>query len=760
MRRCLNCMSEYPEQYEDRCPHCGYVHNVTQSGDVSLPPGSILQGRYIVGTVIKARDTDVFYNGWDALFDRRVQIQEYFPRYCATRSGKEELSIYDSKVEKYAEGLELFFHQSRELIRLYKEEDVITYHACFRENKTAYAVMEYRNLSTLKDQLDGKAVSTRQALKLLREAICTVGKYHEIGVYHGMLALDTFWVAEEGKLIVKDFGAWRYVSGEPGIVSYGKGGVETDVYGLARLFCQIVTGRMVEGDEKLLAELTRSRIRLNQSEAKALRNALAHDTRSLQRFQEELEGSRARPVSSVLAKQAKRRDARYSLTLPKWCIAAAGVGVALILGFTVFHVRGIRLKSDASVLEQQQVRVPNVINKNVDAAEAELKELGLVMQREQMEYSEEILEDMIIYQTPKEGTALEKGEAVMVSISKGKQKAELPLVNGMEKEAALKALEEAGFHTVTVVEDPESTQEYGTVLGVAVKTEENEKPKKVRNIMELLLGGTSGAAAFDRLNEEAVALSAEIELIVSTKELPSEELEVEVPKLVGLDVTKAGELLQQIEGKPMELTFREEYSDRPAGEILSQDPEAGAKTKKSYVTVVVSRGKKMIRVESVELMTLQEAKEKLRELELVVGTVTEAYHDSVAAGKVIAQSTGKDETVEKGTAVDLVISLGRKPQSSNSNNKTAETKAAPTTAAPTTAAVTTAEPTTEAPTEEVPTAEPAVSDDSGRESIVIAPNPKRSEEEEEQSQASGPDGSSGNGGSGIELTGPPGASSS
>ncbi|MCD8082478.1 MAG: hypothetical protein LUE86_02850, partial [Clostridiales bacterium] len=124
MRRCLNCMREYAEEYEDKCPYCGYIHGATHEEDMGLLPGTILQNRYIVGTVIRVRDVDVCYRGWDAIFDRQVRIQEYFPRYCAARFGASPLTIYESKQEPYREGLELFLRQSRELVREYREPDV------------------------------------------------------------------------------------------------------------------------------------------------------------------------------------------------------------------------------------------------------------------------------------------------------------------------------------------------------------------------------------------------------------------------------------------------------------------------------------------------------------------------------------------------------------------------------------------------------------------------------------------------------------
>ncbi len=226
MRRCLNCMEEYPENYE-ACPHCGFIDGVTANGGINLPPGTILQGRYIVGTIIKTRETDVFYIGWDALFDRKVQIQEYFPRYCAARSGRPELSVYDSKKEPFEAGLEMFCGQSRQLIRLYKEEDVVTYHACFIENGTAYAIQEQQTYETLSDKLGGQTVRVKDAEKWLYEAAAAVEKAHQIGVCHGQIGLDAFWVRPGGGLILKDFGASRYISGEPGIVDHGRVGSGT-----------------------------------------------------------------------------------------------------------------------------------------------------------------------------------------------------------------------------------------------------------------------------------------------------------------------------------------------------------------------------------------------------------------------------------------------------------------------------------------------------------------------------------------------------
>ncbi len=241
MKRCLKCMEEYEDSYEI-CPCCEGVDEGALNDGFSLQAGSILQGRYIVGAVIKERETDVFYIGWDALFDRKVQIQEFFPQYCAATRAGTQVTVDDWAKTLFEAGRALFLKYSRQLIRLYSEEDVITYHACFEENNTAYAIMDHRSDQTLKEYLDSQPIQGEAARRLLFKAARAVEKAHHVGVYHGDVGLDSFWVKSEDQLILKDFGAACYVSGEPGTKDCRRAGCGGDVYGLAMLFGQMAFG--------------------------------------------------------------------------------------------------------------------------------------------------------------------------------------------------------------------------------------------------------------------------------------------------------------------------------------------------------------------------------------------------------------------------------------------------------------------------------------------------------------------------------------
>lgn len=685
MKRCLNCMMEYPDDYGSTCPGCGYVEGATQNGSVYLQPGSILQGRYIVGTVIKARETDVFYIGWDALFDRKVQIQEYFPEYCATRSGKPELSVYDNKQEIFQEGLVLFYQQSRQLIRLYREEDIITYHACFYENGTAYAIMDYRLEKTLRDRLDGSTVRGAEAEELLDEAVAAVIKAHEIGVYHGMIDLDSFWVSAGGGLVLKDFGATRYVSGQPGIVDYGCAGPHTDVYGVAKMFCRMITGKEIEDGEKLESELARRQYGLKKPMAEALKRALLHQTRTMENFYRELWGRRKVPQSR------KKKSGHNRLTIPKWLIIAAAVlvsGMCVFAGLVVTGVVKIQLHSSESQVERGKVRVPNLINEDIDKAEKLLRRADLQIIIEESVYSD-IPREKVTYQEFSAGYLVDRGSEIKVHVSSGPPLLQMPSVLGMAREEAEKQLKEMGFTNVSVKDSTEAG-----IVGM-ISSQNIEK-------------------------DAAIACDEKIELEVYAKaeETQSEQTNA-VPDLTGMAQAEAEEMLKAASFKVE--TDEESSDDVKKGHVIHQNPEAGNMANEgSTVHIYISSGQAKVVLDNnlVQYKPQAEAETQIKESGLEVGAVTEEYSSSVPAGCVVSwdaqgQSSSKEgKEIEKGTKVDLVISRGAEPQ----KNETKPTAAPKETKAP--AAKPTQAPgaplppqPTPAPTPEPTVAQPAAAPD-------------------------------------------------
>ncbi len=293
MRRCFNCMEDYPEEPGLVCEHCGFDNETAEGEEGCLFPGSILQGRYIVGKVRQVRDTDVCYLGWDALFERKVQIQEYLPRAYVQRKDTGEVVCREEAQAAYAEGLEQFYSRSRELIRLYREEDIVTYYACFLENKTAYGIMEYREEKTLEEWLQGKKIGQQDGLYLLQAALKAVEKVHQSGGYHGRICADAFWMTSRGHMILKDFGGFlpaseRGCGGDPDEKESSREpeGICLDAWGLAELFLRIVAGKEIRDAEELAAERNQGLLTLSQPVLKVMQDAMAYRVSSLEPFKE------------------------------------------------------------------------------------------------------------------------------------------------------------------------------------------------------------------------------------------------------------------------------------------------------------------------------------------------------------------------------------------------------------------------------------------------------------------------------------------
>lgn len=243
MIRCLNCMEEYDES-RDRCPGCDYCQGESKPGPFILEEGSILQGRYIVGTYKLIRTCDITYIGWDALFNRKVLIQEFYPEDFVERLEQKTVSVKNNRGGLYNESLNQFIYYFRNLIRLYKEKDIISVYSCFKENGTAYATMEYSSAATLSEWLkDSPGRDAGDAMYTFYQAVEAVKKVHNLGFIHGNITLDSFWVTAAGELVLKDFAEHYYRCNDDRPGTHREVKPWIDVYGLSALFGKIILGQ-------------------------------------------------------------------------------------------------------------------------------------------------------------------------------------------------------------------------------------------------------------------------------------------------------------------------------------------------------------------------------------------------------------------------------------------------------------------------------------------------------------------------------------
>ncbi|MFC8501409.1 Stk1 family PASTA domain-containing Ser/Thr kinase [Pedococcus sp. NPDC057267] len=133
-----------------------------------------------------------------------------------------------------------------------------------------------------------------------------------------------------------------------------------------------------------------------------------------------------------------------------------------------------------------------------------------------------------------------------------------------------------------------------------------------------------------------------------------------VPRTTNLAYAQAASALERAHLTPK----RQDQFDEsvPKGVVMSTDPGAGKQVSRGTdVTVTVSRGPERYAVPDVTGKSKAEATDQLTAAKLVVGTVTQAYSESVDPGLVISTNPPAGTELKRGAAVALVVSQGRQP---------------------------------------------------------------------------------------------------
>ncbi len=135
--------------------------------------------------------------------------------------------------------------------------------------------------------------------------------------------------------------------------------------------------------------------------------------------------------------------------------------------------------------------------------------------------------------------------------------------------------------------------------------------------------------------------------------------EFDVPDVKGKSKSEAETILENAGLIP---AFDYQHDDNiPNDQVISQSPDVGAKAKKGdTVTVMLSQGRETFQVPDVRNKPEAEAREEMMNAGIEVVSTSSDYSDDIQEGWVISQSLTPGKTVEKGTQVTLVISLGKK----------------------------------------------------------------------------------------------------
>lgn len=134
--------------------------------------------------------------------------------------------------------------------------------------------------------------------------------------------------------------------------------------------------------------------------------------------------------------------------------------------------------------------------------------------------------------------------------------------------------------------------------------------------------------------------------------------EIEVPTVVNLTEEQAVSQLEK-RGFKANISRYAESDEYEKGKVMSQDPEASTRSKKgSIVNLVISSGRE-VTVPVLKNMNLSQAEETLKDLGLKIGTTSTDYSNTVEKDLVIRQEPTAGSSVQSGSEVNLVISVGK-----------------------------------------------------------------------------------------------------
>lgn len=133
---------------------------------------------------------------------------------------------------------------------------------------------------------------------------------------------------------------------------------------------------------------------------------------------------------------------------------------------------------------------------------------------------------------------------------------------------------------------------------------------------------------------------------------------VQVPTVLNLSEDEAVEILKDKNLKANISRYAQSNNYEP-GKVMEQDPGPKAKVKKnSTINLVISEGRE-VKVPDLSGMTLDQAEEKLKELDLELGKTSTDFSESVKKDTIIDQEPRKNEKVQAGSEVDVTVSLGK-----------------------------------------------------------------------------------------------------
>ena len=209
------------------------------------------------------------------------------------------------------------------------------------------------------------------------------------------------------------------------------------------------------------------------------------------------------------------------------------------------------------VIGSNSVSAPDVRNKTLEEAKVTIVKAGLEVGDVTEVASDDVKENTVIDSDPKAGKKVKKGSKVDLRVSSGKKTVDMPNFVGMDEETVKKNASKLGFKNITVEKVESNSYESGKVVSQNIRAGMEIIPKEKELIIQVSTG----------------------------------KKKVTMPNLVGEDSTTVESTIASYGFK--NVTYREEYSDKETGTVISQSIRTGSNIVPSdeSLEIVISKGK-------------------------------------------------------------------------------------------------------------------------------------------------------------------------
>ena len=209
------------------------------------------------------------------------------------------------------------------------------------------------------------------------------------------------------------------------------------------------------------------------------------------------------------------------------------------------------------VIGSNSVSAPDVRNKTLEEAKVVIVKAGLEVGDVTEVASDDVKEKTVIDSDPKAGKKVKKGSKVELRVSSGKKTVDMPNFVGMDEETVKKNASKLGFKNITVEKVESNSYDTGKVISQNIRAGMEIIPKEKELIIQVSTG----------------------------------KKKVTMPNLVGEDSTTVESTVASYGFK--NVTYREEYSDKEEGTVISQSIRTGSNIVPSdeSLEIVISKGK-------------------------------------------------------------------------------------------------------------------------------------------------------------------------